>query len=122
MFRNSLDRPLVAAGIPSNMFGRCMYLKKRFTDILLIATGCSGEGEEGGGKGNGGSSDEMSNPFEIPMNIDVDFEVIKLSEEEQTKMKEDSDKLREKLRDRDIRSHRYVGIAWPHLLNVLRVL
>lgn len=98
MYRNPLARPLIAPGIPTTMFRRSMYLKKRFTDILLIATGCSGE--EG--------SDEDSQPFEIPIDIDVDFEVIKLSEEEREEMSTESKKIREKLQDKDIRHHRCV--------------
>lgn len=95
MYRNPLGRPLVAPGIPSSMFRRPMYLKKRYTDILLIATGCSGDG-----------SGEDSQPFEIPTDIDVDFEVIKLSPEEKEKLKEESQVLKEKLKDKDVRHHR----------------
>lgn len=105
MFRNPLSRPLVAPGIPTTMFGRCMYLRKRFTDILLIATGCSSEG----GSGEGESSEDVGQPFEIPMDIDVDFEVIKLSEEEKAKLNDKSKKLRERLNDKDVRHHRYGG-------------
>ena len=93
MYRNPLARPLIAPGIPASMFRRVLYLKKKFTDILLIATGCSD-----------GSQDE---PFEIPTDIDVEFEVVKLSKEEKEKLVEDSRKLKEKLKDKEIRHHRY---------------
>ena len=97
MYRNPLGRPLVAPGIPSTMFRRPLYLKKRYTDILLIATGCSGDG-----------GTEDSQPFEIPTDIDVDFEVIKLSPEEKEELKEESHALLEKLKDKDVRHHRCV--------------
>lgn len=96
MYRDPLGRPLIAPGIPSSMFRRPMYLKKRFTDILLIATGCSG-----------GDDAEDNLPFEIPTDIDVEFEVIKLSKEEREKLNEESKQLVEKLKDKDIRHHRY---------------
>jgi hypothetical protein len=94
MYRNPLGRPLVAPGIPSTMFRRPMYLKKCYTDILFIATGCS---EENG-------KDEV---FEIPTDIDVEFEVIKCSLEEKEKLREESKKLKEKLNKiKNIRHHR----------------
>lgn len=97
MYRNPLGRPLVAPGIPSSMFRRPMYLKKRYTDILLIATGCS-EGERGEGS---------AEVFEIPTDIDVEFQVIKCSPEEKERLREESKKLKEKLGNaKNVRHHR----------------
>ena len=64
-------------------------------DILLIATGCSEtEGE--------------AEAFEIPTDIDVEFEVIKCSPEERERLGEESRKLQEKLTkaNKNIRYHR----------------
>lgn len=79
------------------MFRRPLYLKKRFTDILLVATGNinSETGEQ-----------DHTYPFEIPTDIDVEFEVIKHSQEEKDKIIANSKKLKEKLTDRDIRHYR----------------
>ena len=101
MYRNPLDRPLVAPGIPGSMFRRILYLKKHFTDILLIATGCSG------GEDAFGSQDE---PFEIPTDIDVEFEVIKMSKVQKEKLAEESRALKEKLKDKEVRHHRYIDL------------
>lgn len=96
MYRNPLGRPLIAPGIPSSMFRRPLYLKKRFTDILLVATGRS-EGLE----------KEESVPFEIPTDIDVEYEVVKLSHEDKEKLIRESKELKEKLKDKDIKHHRW---------------
>ena len=96
MFRNPLTRPLVAPGIPASMFQRPLFLKKRFNDILVIATGSS----------EGAAGDDTSRPFEIPTDIDVEFEVIKHTQEEKDKLLEESRKLREELKDKHIRHHR----------------
>ncbi len=101
LYRNPLERPLIAPGIPSGMFRRMLYFKKRYMDILLIATGRS----------DGKSEDSCDNqPYEIPTDIDVDFEVIKLSETEREKLIMESRKLREGLLEKDIRPHRYVWV------------
>lgn len=88
-----------------------MYLKKRYTDILLIATGCLGAGGEGAEAGAAGSGESYSQPFEIPTDIDVEFEVIKLTQEEKEKLSEKSTLLKDKLKDKDVRHHRYVGVS-----------
>ena len=94
MYRNPLDRPLIAPGIPSSMFRRPLYMKKKFSDVLLIATGVSSEGTQ---------CDQV---FEVPTDIDVEFEVVKQSAKDREKMVESSRKLREKIKDKDVRHHR----------------
>ena len=96
MYRNPLARPLVAPGIPSSMFRRPLFLKKTFTDVLVIATGSSDGSEE----------TDNQKPFEIPTDIDVEFHVIKHTAEEKEKLIIDSRKLKEKLKEKDIRHHR----------------
>lgn len=94
MYRNPLARPLIAPGIPNSMFRRPMYLKNRYTDILLIASGCT-------------TGDGAEQAFEIPTDIDVEFEVIKCSQDEKEKLKEESKRLKEKLGGaKNIRYHR----------------
>ena len=85
MFRNPLTRPLVAPDILASMFQRPLFLKQRFNDILVIATGSS----------EGAARDDYSQPFEIPTDIDVEFEVVKHTQEEKVKLLEESTKLRE---------------------------
>ena len=96
MYRNPLTRPLVAPGIPSSMFRRPLYLKKNFTDVLVIATGSS----------EGAEDSENQQPFEVPTDIDVEFQVIKHSADEKEQMIEQTRKLKEKLKEKDIRHHR----------------
>ena len=96
MFRDPLTRPLVAPGIPASMFQRTLYLKKSFTDILVIATGSS----------QGAEDEQNCQPFEIPTDIDVEFEVIKHAPEEKDKLVEQSRKLKLQLNESDIRHHR----------------
>ena len=96
MFRNPLTRPLVAPGIPASMFQRPLFLKERFNDILVIATSSS----------EGAARDDNAQPFEIPTDIDVEFEVVKHTQEEKVKLLEESTKLREELKNKHIRHHR----------------
>ena len=71
-------------------------MKKSFTDVLVIATGSSP-----------GSEQEANQvPFEIPTDIDVEFNVIKHPPEEKEVMIEQSRKMRTKLTEKDIRHHR----------------
>jgi len=71
-------------------------MKKSFTDVLVIATGAS----------PGSEHEENQVPFEIPTDIDVEFNVVRHTPEEKELMIEQSRKMRAKLTEKDIRHHR----------------
>lgn len=63
-----------------------------------MATGCSSSEEASG-------TDE-NQLFEIPTDIDVEFDVIKMSVEEREKLVEESRQLKESIKEKNIKHHR----------------
>ena len=101
-FPNPLPMDIVLTGdptstLPSYLFSRILRVSHRYTDVLMITTGVLESGQE-------------MEPFELPIDLDIELAVVELPEAEDKKMIAESEYLLEKLKETKVRHYRYINI------------
>ena len=89
--------PTTSAVLPSYLFSRILHVSHRYTDVLMIATGIL-------------ESTQEVEPFEIPIDLDIELAVVELPEAENKKMIDETKYLLEKINETKVRHYRYINI------------